>query len=548
MVGNREKGAVAPLVAIMLVLIVVIVALVVDLGHVHYVKIQLQKAVDAAALAAAQQLDGSPDAAQKAIGVALAAAANNSVDGEPLRLTQEDVRVGNWDQENLGLSAGFRFLIGGPRPDAVLVTASREVDHVFFYFSENTKVSVDAIAANIFEELMVPLAVVSCIPSTGPRSGEPNICDIRTYAFASENGHSAAWTSLTLGGEGEPSEEEVMEFLKPGGADMFKRIIEGLDKTPVVQGPLPYSPFHEGCEGNAGESISCGLGGEFRRYKVRVGDPILRYTELPRYINDDSEEREAFLDILYQDGILDPRKWSNPSDYSQFLGFLYNNSLGDFFLRFQPRGGEDNFIEYHKKTDTYTPNFNRILDYAGYPSLNVTTDSMPKVMDTVLNSLVHVSRGSKEKGVSFRSNMTDHHPPFDVYGRDVSHGYGTTLMLTVPVVFAGACEDFDDGGGSFFDSREESQMHYVGMARLLVTRAWQGNVTYDCKEPVQVWGSFPVGCDAGDFNPQLVNSSLFSGPVPGPENPSSEAFEGLLRAPAPEDERRAGVHKIVLVE
>ena len=46
---SDEKGAVAVLVAVMLVLILACLALVVDLGHLHNVKAQLQRAVDAAA-------------------------------------------------------------------------------------------------------------------------------------------------------------------------------------------------------------------------------------------------------------------------------------------------------------------------------------------------------------------------------------------------------------------------------------------------------------------------------------------------------------------
>ena len=51
---SSERGSVVVLVAAMLFLIFFCVALVVDVGHIHNVKIELQRAVDAAALAGAQ--------------------------------------------------------------------------------------------------------------------------------------------------------------------------------------------------------------------------------------------------------------------------------------------------------------------------------------------------------------------------------------------------------------------------------------------------------------------------------------------------------------
>jgi len=57
----NETGAVAPMVGIMIFLFVGCLALVVDLGLLHNVKVQLQRAADAAALAGALQLDTGSD-------------------------------------------------------------------------------------------------------------------------------------------------------------------------------------------------------------------------------------------------------------------------------------------------------------------------------------------------------------------------------------------------------------------------------------------------------------------------------------------------------
>jgi len=102
---NNSEGAVAPLVAIMLIVIVVCVALVADLGHIHNVKVQLQRAVDAAALAAAQQLPGGIPAE-----VAVAVGAANKVDQEGVAIQLADVVIGTWNTTIItGQTAADRF-------------------------------------------------------------------------------------------------------------------------------------------------------------------------------------------------------------------------------------------------------------------------------------------------------------------------------------------------------------------------------------------------------------------------------------------------------
>lgn len=144
---NNRKGAVAPLVAIMLIVIVICVALVVDLGHVHNVKVQMQGAVDAAALAAAQQLPGG-----NAAGVAVAVGAANKVDQGGVIIHSADVVTGTWDETiTPGKTAFDRFLCPPPvgvAPNAVKVTAAHNVKHAFFFFTESTPVLADAIAVN----------------------------------------------------------------------------------------------------------------------------------------------------------------------------------------------------------------------------------------------------------------------------------------------------------------------------------------------------------------------------------------------------------------
>ena len=78
MCKQHQRGAVAPLIALLLFVIVICVALVVDLGRVHSVKAELQRAVDAAALAGARYVPRATDVTA----AATAAAGGNQVDGD----------------------------------------------------------------------------------------------------------------------------------------------------------------------------------------------------------------------------------------------------------------------------------------------------------------------------------------------------------------------------------------------------------------------------------------------------------------------------------
>ena len=100
MCNRHQRGAVAPLIALLLFVIIICVALVVDLGRVHSVKAELQRAVDAAALAGAKYLPTDADVTA----ASTATAGTNRVDGEQFAnlldqpTTTLNVVLGTWDQ------------------------------------------------------------------------------------------------------------------------------------------------------------------------------------------------------------------------------------------------------------------------------------------------------------------------------------------------------------------------------------------------------------------------------------------------------------------
>ncbi|MDR9501933.1 MAG: pilus assembly protein TadG-related protein, partial [Desulfurivibrionaceae bacterium] len=203
--SGSERGAVVPLVAILMGVFILCIALVVDLGHLHNVKVQLQRAVDAAALAGAQQLDGSDGQDNRAEAVARATADANRIDSESGWVDNPDDVVfssvmGRWDTEITGASPVERFDSGvaADTGNAIKVTATKRVDNIFFFLTENSTVSADAIAVSTFEEQTIPIALVSCVPTGGDsiqiKSPGLSVCDITTYRFHSDSEDTAAWT------------------------------------------------------------------------------------------------------------------------------------------------------------------------------------------------------------------------------------------------------------------------------------------------------------------------------------------------------------------
>jgi len=548
---DNQKGAVAPLVAVLMVLLLLIVALVVDIGQIHNAKLQLQQAVDASALAGAGQLNARSDEAARARRAAEAALIANDVLARNVDLATDNVIItlGHWDTENLGAPFEERWTAGGTPLNAVQVRAAVVVPHTFFFFAPSTTVPVDAVAVQERTEMTLPLAVISCIPPTGPQAGELTACGIKTYTFSS-NENTAGWSALTLGGAGGASQQDIAEFFEGDGAALFNRIADLLNTTSVAASrPLPWDEIYRGCEGNAGDSILCGLGGDFNAYLAPgTGDPLTRYNRLPRYITLSSDELDAFGDIISQDDVLFRQTGETPAQFQARLAELYadagsaQNPYGD--SRFTPVGGNEQLIRYvNDKFDfdqdgitnekVYIPDYNRALDYAGYPPVSATTGAMSTVMDKLLEMVTPPFK--QKKDIQFSSSLTRETPPFDADHVASSGAQGETLLFTIPVIFAGACGGFDPSShdSSTAQTLEDSELHYVGLANFLVTRIWKGGDCYECRDAVTLTASLPgsMSCSLSellDHEPSLLNNSAYACPVSGG---APIAFEGLIRPP-----------------
>jgi hypothetical protein len=577
---NNAKGAVAPMVAIMLVLIVVCVALVVDLGHIHNVKVQLQRAVDAAALAGVVEL---PDE-DAAVDTAVAVAASNSVDQEGVVIDpDDDVELGTWNKEIVvGETAVDRFDQTGTPPTAVKVTASRIVDHIFFFFLPSTTVTADAIAVFHYEEETIPIALVSCIPTGGTSlniaSPGLSVCDITTYRFHSDTDDTAAWTSLTFNPASTP---QIQQFLTEEGRDLFNEVVygtnsspehEGIENTDVVNNrifPVEDVPGYDNspwCSGNNGTSIVCGLGDDISIdtdtiENIQEVDPTklvdpsgaqvdpLKYEPLPRWYHFSTPNtfdylEDAFTRLWTQDGNL-----VAPLATQAYLQALYETPDGVTDSPYGSPGAPDyrfkKFIEL--QGGTYNPNFNEVLKYAGYPPVWVNNGTIPPALQTFLDRIVN-DDGSN----TFKSGNSKDNEPFNEGNQAKSGGVGYTVKLTIPVIFAGACDDWK--ALSTGPPKSDIKLYYIGTADFLVTRAWKNPNCFEQAPapspagPVQITNiSHADGTctPSNDYYDPSLGALAFQ--CTGGKAPNA-ALEGLIRPPTRGEEAVAGIKKIYLVE
>lgn len=123
-----EKGAVAVLVAVLLMFLIGMVALVVDVGYLYATRSELQNAADAAALAGARQLgfiyEGMPYPDQQSYDCEscleiknAAMEFMNQAGGISIQIQLDDVDIGRWSNQT--------FTPTSQTPDAVRVRASR---------------------------------------------------------------------------------------------------------------------------------------------------------------------------------------------------------------------------------------------------------------------------------------------------------------------------------------------------------------------------------------------------------------------------------------
>lgn len=549
---RKEQGAIAPLVAVLMVVFILCIALVVDLGHLHNVKVQLQRAADAAALAGAEHLDGSASQDSTATSVAMAAAALNQADGKTglageggwVDGTSVVIALGNWDPDRTE-EHRFTSPAEANKGNAIKVTAQLPVDHYFFFFAAGTTVTADAIAVNSYAETAMPIALLSCIPISEGFS--TNVCDMKFYKFLNDTDDTAGWSALTF----PTNADQLKYFFTRAGNIILNQIIygtgtahQGLENEPVIRGDkTTYDPDSACGDRNVELDIRCGLGPEFETdpdptdpldYAQNANDPLPRWTDttpfqkiwsmdgilLKGYVSGETvAQYQTRLDVL--------KAASESGDWTAYDAAYPTPVLPTWARdgRFEKMIGKD---ASGSETIAY---FDQALHYAGYPAIDAKNGANNAVMQEFID--LATTDGH------FKDSLTDINPPFDATATSDPHNSnagGDTYAVTIPVIFAGTCGE--DGWKAL------KGKYYIGTANLLITRMWKGqNDCYDAVNPLTIYGSPPT-CSASDFTPQLVGDQFAC--VTGNASGAAAGFEALITPKGVEGPQ--GIRKVFLVE
>ncbi|MGC4122022.1 MAG: pilus assembly protein TadG-related protein [Myxococcales bacterium] len=174
---SDESGGSAVTVAIALLALGGFMALVLNIGHLMAVRGQLQNACDAAALAGAQELDGTPQGLSRARALAVDFASRHDTDrGIEVAIDPAtDVVLGTWRASDSSFTPLSESAPNAPRLiNALQVQAGREADRgnplsvyfpVFLGGRSETSVSASAIAARgaPCDGCSIPLVFADCL-------------------------------------------------------------------------------------------------------------------------------------------------------------------------------------------------------------------------------------------------------------------------------------------------------------------------------------------------------------------------------------------------
>lgn len=116
-----RRGAMLPLVAILLPVLIIFLGFSVDLAYMQNTRMELRSATDAAARAGAVELVQT-ESSSMARAAAMAMAEKNLVAGKPLQIREADVQIGRSTQSESG---DWSFVEGGKPFNAVRVTGDR---------------------------------------------------------------------------------------------------------------------------------------------------------------------------------------------------------------------------------------------------------------------------------------------------------------------------------------------------------------------------------------------------------------------------------------
>jgi hypothetical protein len=149
--SRQRKGVIALLSATLMVAMLAMLAFSIDLGYIATVRTEIQRAVDAGALAGASHIVDDPVVSDQ---TAREFVRHNIVGGSPIPVSSIDVEIGTWDRNVR------QFEPGANPPTAIRVTAIQQNRPLFFarIFGEDSFATrAEAVATFVPRDIMVVL-------------------------------------------------------------------------------------------------------------------------------------------------------------------------------------------------------------------------------------------------------------------------------------------------------------------------------------------------------------------------------------------------------
>jgi hypothetical protein len=178
---SRQQGAVVIIVAICLVVLIGMLGLVLDLGHLYVTKTELQNAADAAALSGAKELDGTADGIDRAVVWANAAGEKHkyNLSSTPVEVEDADIQFsclpnGPWNSILSAKGSSLSPCLPGPEDKYFIKVSSASGSMATWFIhvlpGAFNSISTQAMAvAGRFITPVVPLGVCALDPNNSEK-------------------------------------------------------------------------------------------------------------------------------------------------------------------------------------------------------------------------------------------------------------------------------------------------------------------------------------------------------------------------------------------
>lgn len=297
---SRQQGAVAIIVAICLTLLVAMIGLVVDLGHMFIIKTELQNAADSCALAAAKELDGTAESLERAENTGIIVGQLNNVDlqNEHVSILPSDVTF----SETLGPNANYISRANGASSNSRYVMCTLRRSGIVMWFMQVLGFTSQAVGARAVATLQpsqtscaIPLGIcrptspaTSCTGGGTPDSEGMCVGDWLSGRFDNSDGLTGSfnWIDFTPPGGGA---SELANILT-GAGQCNLTVANQVGQTGVIQ------------------SAAIAWNSRFGLYRSGQGNPGLTtaapdftgysYTTTPEGVAAFPQQRDALSDFL----------------------------------------------------------------------------------------------------------------------------------------------------------------------------------------------------------------------------------------------------------